>query len=96
MKFEWDSRKAALNLKKHGIGFEEARSVFHDEFAIQFYDEAHSSEEDRFILLGMSSRANLLIVCHCEREAGDVVRIISARAATPSESRYYAQDRHES
>jgi uncharacterized DUF497 family protein len=91
MKFEWDSHKAALNFKKHGVSFHEAQTVFYDEFAVQFYDDEHSSEEERFILLGMSSKANLLIVCHCEREAGDVVRIISARPATKSEARHYSQ-----
>jgi len=91
MRFAWNPRKAAANLKKHGISFEEAETVFYDEFAVQFFDETHSEQEDRFILLGMSSQANLLIVCHCERESGDVVRIISARKATPTEARYYVR-----
>ena len=58
IKFDWDPAKAAANLKKHGVSFEEAQTVFYDEFAVQFYDESHSSEEDRFLLLGMSSGAN--------------------------------------
>lgn len=63
--FEWDSPKASANLKKHRVSFVEAQSAFHDEFAVQFFDEEHSSEEERFLLLGMSSGAKLLIVCHC-------------------------------
>jgi len=87
--FEWDPPKAATNLKKHQISFEEARSVFFDEFAVQFFDEAHSLDEERFLLLGMSSGAKLLIVCHCERNEGEVIRIISARKATKRESEFY-------
>ena len=89
IQFEWDHSKAALNLKKHGISFEEAQSVFYDEFAIQFYDDEHSSSEDRFIMLGLSSSARVLVVCHCERESGDLIRIISARRATRRESSFY-------
>ena len=89
IRFDRDPAKAASNLKKHGVSFEEARSVFYDEFAIQFFDEPHSSDEERFLMLGMSSGAHLLLVCHCEREGGGVVRIISARKATTEESSYY-------
>ena len=89
IKFEWNPAKAASNLKKHGVSFEEAQSVFYDEFAVQFYDESHSSEEDRFLMLGMSSGAHLLLVCHCERDSGGIIRIISARKATKQESSYY-------
>jgi uncharacterized DUF497 family protein len=89
IEFEWDLPKAAANLKKHLVSFNEAKSVFHDEFAVQFFDEEHSPEEERFILLGMSSAYGLLIVCHCERGQGDVVRIISARKATKRESVFY-------
>jgi uncharacterized DUF497 family protein len=92
IKFEWDSSKASANLEKHGISFEEAQSVFYDEFAIQFFDEQHSTDEERFLLLGMSTGANLLLVCHCEREAGHVIRIISARRATKRESAFYARE----
>ena len=91
LRFEWDSAKAAANLRKHHVSFEEARTVFYDEFAIQFYDETHSSDEDRFLLLGMSSGARLLLVCHCERGAGEVIRIISARHATRKESAHYGR-----
>ena len=90
--FKWDLIKAATNLRKHHVSFEEAKSVFYDEFAVQFFDEGHSSEEDRFLMLGMSSGARLLIVCHCEREHGEVVRIISARKATKRESAFYQGD----
>ena len=91
IEFEWDPAKAASNLKKHGVSFEEAQTVFYDEFAVQFYDEPHSAEEDRFLMLGMSSGAHLLLVCHCERDGGDIIRIISARKATKQESAHYEQ-----
>ncbi|MBL0227706.1 BrnT family toxin [Thermomonas sp.] len=91
IKFEWNPAKAASNLKKHGVSFEEAQTVFYDEFAVQFYDDPHSAEEDRFLLLGMSSGAHLLLVCHCERDGGDIIRIISARKATKQESAHYEQ-----
>jgi uncharacterized DUF497 family protein len=89
--FDWDPAKAASNLRKHGVSFEEAQSVFYDEFAVQFYDEPHSSAEERFFMLGMSSGAHLLLVCHCERDDGNVIRIISARKATKQESSFYGQ-----
>lgn len=91
MQFEWDRAKASLNLRKHGVSFEEARSVFFDEFATQYFDDGHSEREERFILLGMSSLARLLIVVHCERESGEVIRIISARRATGTEARHYRE-----
>jgi uncharacterized protein len=87
--FEWDPAKDKVNVKKHGISFEEAQSVFYDEFAVQFFDEEHSSEEERFLMLGMSINAQLLIVCHCERSGGSVIRIISARKATRKERAFY-------
>ncbi len=89
MQFEWDPAKATANLKKHHVSFEEAKSVFYDDFAVQFFDEEHSSDEDRFIMLGMSSSARLLIVCHCERSEGETIRIISARKATRNEATFY-------
>jgi len=90
IKVEWDGVKAKSNLKKHGVSFEEARSVFYDEFAIQFYDDDSSQlEEDRFLLLGQSVNSRVLLVCHCEREGGDVIRIISARKATTRERKFY-------
>ena len=89
MQFDWDQAKANANSKKHGVTFEEARTVFFDEFAVQFFDEDHSSEEERFLLLGLSSDAKLLLVCHCEREPGNVIRMISARKATKREAAHY-------
>jgi len=87
--FEWDQRKAAANEKKHGVSFEEAKSVFSDERAKLIDDPDHSEEEDRFILLGLSSTLRVLVVCHCYREKGNVIRIISARKATAKESKFY-------
>lgn len=89
IKFEWDLPKATANLKKHQVSFDEAKSVFYDEFAVQFFDEDHSSNEERFLMLGVSASARLLLVCHCEREHGEVIRIISARKATKRESAFY-------
>jgi hypothetical protein len=93
IKFEWNASKATANQKKHGVSFEEAQSVFYDEFAIQFFDNEESSEsEDRFLMLGMSSEARMLIVCHCERDSGNTIRIISARKATKTERKFYKGD----
>jgi uncharacterized DUF497 family protein len=89
IKFEWDEDKAIANLKKHQISFEEAKSVFFDEFGVQFFDEDHSADEERFLMLGMCSSAKLLLVCHCERDHGATIRIISARKATKRESAFY-------
>lgn len=89
IKFEWDARKAKSNLKKHGISFEEARSVFYDDNAIQFFDSENSESEDRFLMLGLSYNSGILLVCHCEREKGEVIRIISARKATAKERKHY-------
>ena len=89
IKFEWDAAKATSNRKKHGVSFEEAQSVFYDEFAVQFFDEDSSVSEDRFLMLGFSDGVRLLIVCHCERDEGNVIRIISARKATKNESNFY-------
>lgn len=89
MRFEWNPAKAATNLKKHQVSFEEAKTVFFDDLAVQFFDDEHSVEEDRFIMLGMSSNARLLIVCHCERGEGEIIRILSARKATRNEASFY-------
>jgi uncharacterized DUF497 family protein len=89
IRFEWDPRKAAANMKKHGVSFDEAQSVFYDEFAVQFFDDEHSTTEDRFLMLGLSSKARLLLVCHCEKESESTIRIISARRATNRESGFY-------
>ena len=76
LKFVWDTKKEKANLKKHGISFEEARTTFYDENAIQFFDPDHSDDEDRFILLGTSYKINTLVVCHCFRDDEKVIRII--------------------
>jgi uncharacterized DUF497 family protein len=89
LRFEWDDRKAAANLKKHGVAFEEARSVFVDERARLIDDPDHSEDEERFVLLGLSSALRLLLVCHCYRGEGNVIRLISARKAVARESRFY-------
>ena len=89
LRFEWNPAKAAANLKKHGIGFDEARSAFADERAKLIADPQHSEAEDRFILLGLSAKLKVLVVCHCYRSEANVIRIISARKASASESRQY-------
>jgi uncharacterized DUF497 family protein len=90
LRFDWDERKAATNAKKHGVSFEEAKSVFLDERAKLIDDPDHSDDEERFVLLGISSTLRLLVVCHCYRDAGNVIRIISARKANASESKFYS------
>ncbi|MGK2952416.1 MAG: BrnT family toxin [Thiobacillus sp.] len=89
LQFEWDASKATANAKKHGVSFEEARSVFFDERARLIDDPDHSEDEARFILLGLSSALRLPVVCHCYRSDDDVIRIISARKATAGESKSY-------
>ncbi len=91
--FEWDSTKNASNQKKHGISFEETKTVFSDDFARLIADPEHSEEEERFILLGESIESNLLIVCHCVRDE-ESVRIISARKADKKERRTYENFRY--
>jgi uncharacterized DUF497 family protein len=87
--FIWDDTKACANFKKHGVSFEEARSVFHDDHARLIADPDHSEEEERFIILGISLKPRLIIVCHCYRENDTVIRIISARTATRREANLY-------
>jgi len=94
LKFEWDRRKETANRKKHGVSFAEARTVFFDENARVIADPDHSDEEDRFILLGLSSQLRLLVVCHCYREDQSTIRIISARKANRSEQQVYEGFRH--
>ena len=89
LKFEWDERKQKSNIKKHGVSFEEARTAFYDENAIQFHDPDHSENEERFILLGMSIKPQILVVCHCFRENETLIRIISARKADKFEEEAY-------
>lgn len=93
--FVWDPRKNLANKAKHdGIDFEEAKTVFYDEYARVIYDPLHSEEEDRFVILGLSFKLRLLVVCHCYRESDSVIRIISARKATKKEEASYERQRH--
>jgi uncharacterized DUF497 family protein len=89
LRFEWDPKKAHANQKKHGVSFEEAKSAFSDERGLVIDDPEHSESEDRFVLLGMSSALRVLIVCHCYRAGGDVIRVISARKADDQEQTDY-------
>ncbi|MDJ0916633.1 MAG: BrnT family toxin [Woeseiaceae bacterium] len=89
--FEWNSRKAAENRRKHRVSFEEAKSAFLDENARVIADSEHADHEDRFILLGLSIQLRLFVVVHCYRESENVIRIISARKADPSERRQYSE-----
>ena len=89
IRFEWDDEKNRINQNKHQVSFEEASTVFEDENALVIDDPEHSEEEERFIILGFSLRANLLVVCHCWRSSESVIRIISARKATKRESLQY-------
>ena len=90
IEFEWSSAKARANLKKHGVSFEEAQTVFFDSNARMIFDPDHSTKEDRFILLGLSSVLRLLTVIHCCRDDdGKIIRIISARKATRKEQKQY-------
>lgn len=89
IRFEWDKVKNRANLKKHGVSFEEAQTVFLDENALFMEDPEHSRTEDRFLLLGISSRLRVITVCHCYRERDKVIRLISARKATKSERDQY-------
>lgn len=93
LRFEWDDRKSRENRRKHGVSFEEACTVFFDRHAVEFYDDEHAAWEDRFLLLGMSAKLRILMVCHCLREGGDVIRIVSARKATRNEQRHYPWSR---
>lgn len=89
LRFVWDKKKNHANIKKHRVSFEEAETVFKDENALQYFDPDHSDDEDRFILLGVSTKRRVLVVCHCFRESELVVRIFSARKANRSEGRAY-------
>jgi len=89
--FEWDDGKNTLNKRKHRISFEEALTVFADDHALLLPDPDHSTEEDRFILMGFSASFRMLVVCHCYRRSEDVIRIISARKATKLERADYTK-----
>ncbi len=91
LRFDWDQRKNVHNQRKHGVSFEEAETVFLDDQAVLLDDPDHSSREDRFILLGLSAAVRVLVVCHCYRASGDVIRLISARKATVTERKGYIE-----
>lgn len=91
--FEWNDSKNRANQEKHGISFEEAQTVFLDEYALFMEDPEHSGTEDRFLLLGTSSKMHFITVCHCYRSKDKVIRIISARKATRTESNLYMKRR---
>ena len=87
--FEWDEDKNIMNIQKHGISFEEAQTVFDDEFVLFYPDDEHSYDEERFIAIGVSIMEKLLMVCYCERENAEIVRLISARKAEKHETEIY-------
>ena len=89
LRFKWEPRNATANVKKHGITFGKAKSVFYDDHAKLLDDPDHSDEEERFVLLGLSHTLRVLLVCHCYRTEGNIIRIISARKATSKESKDY-------
>ena len=91
IEFSWDARKARENIRKHKASFEEASTVFYDESAIEFFDPEHSSDEERFLMLGLSGRLRIMVVCYCLRKEGSEIRIISARKATKKEEKVYIQ-----
>ena len=90
MNYEWNLVKERLNIAKHGVDFEEAKSVFADEFALVLFDKDHSNDEERFLILGMSQKERILLVVHCYRE-NDTIRIISSRKATKNETKQYKE-----
>ena len=87
--FEWDNRKNAQNRRKHGVSFKEAQTVFFDEQALLIADPDHSEQDERFVLLGLSSALRTLVVCHCYLREGDLIRLISARRANRQERELY-------
>ena len=89
IRYEWDYVKNNANIKKHGISFDEAITVFADENLMIMADEDHSEDEERFVVLGFSEHSRLLVVCHCYKESDEVIRIFSARKATKTEERFY-------
>ena len=95
IKFEWDKQKALSNKTKHSVSFNEAKTVFFDENAKVIHDPEHSDSEDRFIILGLSSSARTLVVCHCYKESDGIIRIISARKASKRESKQYGGNYNE-
>ena len=89
MRIIWDEKKNRENIRKHHVSFEEAQTVFYDPNGKLIDDPDHSDEEDRYIILGLSKILHLLVVCHCYREDDETIRIISARKATTTETKYY-------
>ena len=92
MKIIWDEAKNQINIRKHKISFEEAKTVFYDPNGKIIDDPDHSNEEDRFIILGLSKMLHLLVVCHCYRENDETIRIFSARKATKKEEKSYGRE----
>lgn len=90
LRFEWDARKNSSNRRKHRVSFEEAETAFADDNALLLDDPDHSDDDERFVLLGLSARLRILVVCHCYRRSGDVIRIISARRADRGEEATYS------
>ncbi|MFP4414327.1 BrnT family toxin [Coleofasciculus sp.] len=90
MNFDWDDNKAAINLSKHRVSFEEAKTVFDDPLYVDFYDPDHSEDEERYLIVGESNRGRLLIVSYTER-GGDLIRLISARVVTQAEREAYQE-----
>lgn len=93
--FIWNEAKDRANRRKHGVSFEEAATVFKDTHAQDYFDAAHSQDEDRFLLVGMSSRLRVLLICHCFRRDESTIRIISARKANGQETQAYQRQRHD-
>ena len=91
LRFEWDEQKNLLNIAKHQVSFDEAKTVFSDVYARIIDDPDHSDDENRFIILGISQRLRILVVCHCYREKDELIRIISARKATKNEVNSYGR-----
>ncbi len=91
IQFVWDENKNRANQLKHGVSFEEAKTVFYDEKAIRYDDPDHSNGEERFLMLGVSNHLRILFVSHCFREGDSVIRIISARKATKKEAACYEE-----
>ena len=91
IRFEWDENKNRDNTRKHGVSFEEAQTVFFDENAIRYFDPDHSEDEDRFIMLGISFKLRVLVVCHCYQVRDTIIRIVSARKADKREAQAYGR-----
>ena len=91
IRFEWDEEKNQANIKKHDVSFPEAKTVFYDINALLINDPAHSEDEERFIILGLSKNLRILVVCHCYRESESVIRLISARKASATEKKIYGE-----